>query len=164
MKIYLLLACVLLAANSHNCQQVGQSSLANLTACAVSSPPPQLKWTINITLLQDYDWRGAEEVRYYYMNMKDEIIQETCYQGQTIKGKYSKGSSLLVEQLCFDFKPSISKGDKLYLMIFWDKSATQKQVIYLSFTANGDIEESGAVAGEELVRLEEKIRKNLVSE
>jgi len=46
---------------------------------------------------------------------------------------------LLVEQLCFDFKPSISKGDKLYVMIFWDKAATEILVIYLSFSANGSI-------------------------
>ncbi len=73
------------------------------------------------------------------MKLNDEPIDQTCYQGQTIKGRYSKGTTLLVEQLCFDFKPSITKGDKLYVMIFWDKAATQKLVVYLSFSANGSI-------------------------
>ena len=137
MKIYLLLASILILTTAHYCSQIGESSLAKLTTCAVTTPAPQLKWTMNITLLEDYEWRGADEVKYFYLTMADEPIYETCYQGQTIKGKYAKGTSLLVEQLCFDFKPAISKGDKLYVMIFWDKSASQKQVIYLSFTANG---------------------------
>ena len=58
-----------------------------------------------------------------------------------------------MEQLCFDFKPAISKGDKLYVMVFWDKAASQKQVIYLSFTANGEIEHIGPVVGEENERV-----------
>lgn len=69
-----------------------------------------------------------------------------------------------MEQLCFNFNPAISKGDKVYIMIFWDKDATQKQVIYLSFTTNGEIAESGPVVGEELAKIEKAVHKNLVSE
>lgn len=163
MKIYLLLTCILFLAIAHTCKEVGSSSLATLSACVISTPPPQLKWAINITLLEDYDWRGPEEIKYYYMKLNDQPIEETCYQGQTIKGKYSKGATLLVEQLCFDFKPAIQKGDKLYLMLFWDRSADRKQVVYFSFSANGQIEESGPVEGEELEKIE-RISKNLVTE
>lgn len=74
MKNYIILVCLILTAFANNCQQVGSSSLAQLSACTVNTPPPQLKWTLNITLLQDYEWRGAEEVRYFYMNINDEPI------------------------------------------------------------------------------------------
>lgn len=147
MKIYLLLACILFLGSAHFCSQVGESSLAKFGTCVITTPPPDLRWSLNITLLADYDWRGADEVKYFYMTMNDELIDETCYQGQTIKGKYAKGTSLLVEQYCYKFKPAISKGDKLYIMIFWDKAATQKQIIYMSFTANGEIGETGPVVG-----------------
>ena len=163
MRIYLLLACIIAIAHTHYCSQLGDSSLAKLSSCVVTTPAPQLKWSMNITLLEDYDWRGAEEVRYFYLTINDEPIFETCYQGQTIKGKYTKGTSLLVEQLCFDFKPAISKGDKLYLMLFWDRPASQKQIVHLSFTANGQMQPV-ALDKEEKKRVEAAISKHLVSE
>lgn len=48
-------------------------------------------------------------------------------------------------------------------MFFWDRPADRKQVIYFSFSANGQIEESGPVEGEELEKFE-RISKNLVTE
>lgn len=102
-------------------------------------------------------------MRYFYLTINNEPIFETCYQGQTIKGKYTKGTSLLVEQLCFDFKPAISKGDKLYLMLFWDRPASQKQIIHLSFTANGQMQPA-PLDKEELKRVEAAISKHLVNE
>ena len=71
MKIYLLLASILFLTSAHTCKQVGSSSLATLSACVISTPPPQFKWSINITLLEDYDWRGPEEIKYYYMKLND---------------------------------------------------------------------------------------------
>ena len=102
-------------------------------------------------------------MKYFYLTASDEVIDETCYQGQTIKGQYAKGTSLLIEQLCFNFKPSISKGDKLYLMIFWDAGAS-KQIIYLTFSANGAIESSGVASEEEKDKINRFVEKNLVSE
>jgi hypothetical protein len=77
-------------------------------------------------------------MKYFYLTANDEVIDETYYQGQTIKGQYVKGTSILIEQLCFNFKPFISKGDKLYRMVFWD-AGSSKQIIYLTYSANGSI-------------------------
>lgn len=74
MKIYLLLASILILTTAHYCSQIGESSIAKLATCAVTTPAPQLKWTMNITLLEDYEWRGADEVKYFYLTMADEPI------------------------------------------------------------------------------------------
>ena len=54
----------------------------------------------------------------------------------------------MIDQLCFGFKPAVSDGSKLYLMIFWNQSSsTSKMVIYLSLTSNQEIQ-SHEVTGE----------------
>lgn len=120
---------------------MGSNNLATLSLCKVLSPPPQLQWSINVTLKEDYDWKGPDDVRYLYLTADDQPIDETCYQGQTIKGRYGKGTNIMVEQLCFNFKPAISRGDKLYLMLFWSQGAlSARQVVYLSLSPTGDIQ------------------------
>lgn len=54
MKIYLLILALIfaIATNSQKCQQVGGSALGKIAGCKVISPPPQLQWSINITLQQ----------------------------------------------------------------------------------------------------------------
>ena len=104
------------------------------------SPPPQLQWAINITLLQDYNWQGADDVQYVYMSLDDTPITETCYPGQTIKGKYLKGSTILIEHLCFNFSPQIKKGDKLYLLVFSSQDSGESQAIYMTFNGAGEWE------------------------
>lgn len=75
MKLYLLILFTLaICASAHNCQQVGQSSLGKLTYCKVSSPAPQLQWAINVTLLEDYAWKAADDVQYVYLTADDEPI------------------------------------------------------------------------------------------
>jgi hypothetical protein len=139
MKLYLLilLTAAIFATNAHPCQQVGSSGLGKLTLCQVTSPPPQLKWSINVTLLRDYKWLGADDVTYTYLTPDDQPIDETCYQGQTITGQYAKGSSLLVEHLCFGFKPAFTPGSKLYLLIFSSQNSADSQIVYLTYSATG---------------------------
>ena len=139
MKIYLLAFVVLLAtiAATQKCQQVGTSSLATLASCKVMSPAPRLQWGINVTLQTDYDWQAAADVQYAYMTLDDQPIQETCYQGQTQKGKYSKGNTIMIEHLCFGFNPDFSKGSKLYLLIFSSQESSASQVIYMTFNGAG---------------------------
>ena len=77
MNLYLLILTSLLLAHIHtaeNCQQVGTSSLAQLSLCKVTNPPPQLEWTINIVLKQDYDWKAANDMKYTYLTLDDQII------------------------------------------------------------------------------------------
>jgi len=52
-----------------------------------------------------------------------------------MKGNYKKGTIITVEHRCFNFKPPIVNGDKLYFMIF----ATQyeMELIYLTFSEIG---------------------------
>jgi hypothetical protein len=142
MKLYLLALVILLAATvgAQKCQQVGSSSLGKLATCKLMSPAPRLQWSINITLLQEYDWQAASDVQYAYMTLDDQPINETCYQGQTIKGKYPKGAILMVEHLCFGFKPSFPKGSKLYLLIFSSQESSASQVVYMTFNEMGEWE------------------------
>jgi hypothetical protein len=139
MKIYLLVLAAALACSTlgQNCMQVGGSDLGKLASCKLISPPPQLQWSINVTLQKDYNWLGPEDIKYAYLTIDDQPIDETCYPGQTIKGKYNKGTNLLIEHLCFNFRPQISKGDKLYLLIFSSQDSGSSQVIYLTFTGTG---------------------------
>lgn len=139
MKIYLLILWVVLTATveAQKCQQLGSSSLAKLGACKVTAPAPRLQWSINVTLLQEYNWLGPDDIKYVYMTLDDQPITETCYQGQTIKGKYPKGTSLLVEHLCFGFTPALSKGSKLYLYLFSSQDSSASQVVYMTFTQTG---------------------------
>lgn len=139
MKIYLLILCIALATTveTQKCQQVGSSSIAKLGSCKVTAPAPRLQWSINVTLLQDYNWLGPDDIQYVYMTLDDHPITETCYQGQTIKGKYPKGTSLLVEHLCFGFSPALSKGSKLYLFLFGNQDSSASQVVYMTFTQAG---------------------------
>lgn len=164
MRIYLLFVCALLASSvaAQNCQQVGGSSLASLALCKIISPPPRLQWAINITLLQDYNWLGADDVKYAYLTLDDQPITETCYPGQTIKGKYTKGTNILIEHLCFNFSPRVSKGDKLYLLIFASQDSGSSQVIYLTFNGEGQWEHQ-EVTQEDRVKAV-KYAKNLISE
>lgn len=120
MKLYLLIlfATLTLSVLAHNCQQIGQSSLGKLSYCKVSSPAPQLQWSINVTLLEDYDWKANDDVQYLYLTPDDEPITENCYQGTSMKNKYNKGSVILVEQLCFGFKPNFTRGSKVYIQVF----------------------------------------------
>jgi hypothetical protein len=142
MKIYLLALALILAVavNAQQCQQVGGSSLGKVASCKIISPPPQLQWAINVTLQQDYNWLGADDVKYAYLTIDDQPISETCYPGQTIKGKYQKGSTILIEHLCFNFSPQVKKGDKLYLLIFSSQDSGDSQVIYLTFSGTGEWE------------------------
>ena len=72
MKIYLLaLLCAVYLASAHPCQQIGSSDLGKLALCQVTSPPPQLRWSINVTLLQDYDWLAVDDVQYAYLTPED---------------------------------------------------------------------------------------------
>ena len=54
-----------------------------------------------------------------------------------MKGKYSKGTNILVEQLCFNFNPMINKGDKLYLLVF-SSQAGDGLVVYMTFDGAGN--------------------------
>jgi len=151
MSKYLLLTLVLLvtATLANNCQEVGSNSIASLSLCTITSPPPRLQWSINVTLKVDYDWKGSNDIKYIYLNKDDQPIDESCYQGQTIKGQYKKGTQLQIEHLCTKFNPAIGKGDKLYLMIFWSQdSLTAKQVIYLTLNAAGAVESKEVVGAE----------------
>lgn len=139
MKIYLLLIGILLVSvGCQKCQQLGASSLGKLANCKVTSPAPRLQWSINVTLQQEYSWLGPEDVKYAYMTLNDEPITETCYQGQTIKAKYPKGTTLMVEHLCFNFSPALNKGSKLYLLLFSSQDSGSNQAIYLTFTEAGE--------------------------
>jgi hypothetical protein len=159
MKLYLAVLAVLLAlSTAHTCQGIGSSHIAKVDFCKVTAPAPQLKWTLNITLLQDYSWRGSDEVKYVYKTSGDKEIDETCYQGQTMKGDYKKGASLQVEQLCFGFKPELRKGDKLYVLIFWDRPSSEQLAIHFSFDAPG-VFKVAQVAPEEVAK-----QLNLVAE
>ena len=119
MKLYLLILFTLaIYASAHSCQQVGQSSLGKLTYCKVTTPAPQLQWSINVTLLEDYTWKGSDDVQYVYLTADDESITENCYQVTSMKNTYKKGSVLIVEQLCFGFKPIFTRGSKVYIQVF----------------------------------------------
>ena len=141
LNLLLLLLCVTVSlVYAHPCQQVGSSNLAKLALCQITAPPPQMRWTINVTLLQDYDWKGADDVQYVYLTPEDTPIEENCYQGQTIKAKYPKGTTIIVEQLCFAFKPTFTIGSKLYLILFSSQSSSSSQVIYLTYSGTGQWE------------------------
>ena len=123
-QLALMFTVVVAVVSAHNCQAVGSSTLAEVSACQVLAPAPRLKWSLNITLKKDYNWRGPEESKYFYRANDDSELDETCYTGQTMKGSYKAGTTLQVEQLCFNFQPSMKTGDKLYLMLFWDRPAS----------------------------------------
>lgn len=164
MKIYLLILALFLVAtsNAQKCQQVGDSALGKVASCKVVSPPPQLQWSINVTLQKEYNWLGADDVKYAYLTIDDKPITETCYPGQTIKGKYPKGTTILLEHLCFNFSPQVKKGDKLYLLIFSSQDSGDSQVIYLTFTGTGEWEEKEATQQDKLTAI--KYAKNLMIE
>jgi len=70
----------------------------------------------------------------------------------------------MIDHLCFGFKPAITDGAKLYLMVFWNQgSTTSRMVIYLSLTSNGEIESAEVVEDmkQEIIELS---RKNLITE
>ncbi len=140
MKIYLLALLLILAINSNaqKCQQIGSSPLAKLANCKINTPAPRLQWSINVTLLQEYNWQGPDDVKYAYYTIDDQPIDEQCYQGQNLKGKYPKGATILVEHLCFGFKPSIQKGAKLYLYLFSSQDSGSSQIIYMTFNGEGE--------------------------
>lgn len=165
MKIYLLtlLAVFALSIHAQKCQQLGSSSLAKLGSCRVTAPAPKLQWTINVTLLQDYNWLGPDDISYVYMTLDDHPISETCYQGQTIKGKYSKGASLMIEHLCFGFSPVLSRGSKLYLYLFSSQGSSGNQIVYMTFNDAGEWEVQ-EVTEEIKAKAAKYAKKNLVTE
>jgi hypothetical protein len=131
--------------------------------CKFITPAPRLQWSINITLKQDYEWKAVDDIQYVYLTADDLPIDENCYQGQTIKGKYSKGTNLMIDHLCFGFKPAMTDGAKLYLLVFWNQGSTKsKMIIYVSLTSTGEIEKAEVVDNvkPEIIEL---ARKNLIS-
>ena len=165
MKIYLLTLFLisLSVVSAQQCQQVGGSDLGTLASCKVISPPPQLQWSMNVTLLDEYNWQGLDDVKYAYLTIDDQPIDETCYPGQTIKGKYSKGTNILIEHLCFNFSPSINKGDKLYLLVFSSQDSGSSQVVYMTFNGAGEWEQQEATE-EHVEKAKKWANKNLVVE
>ena len=137
MKIYLLLLALIALTCSNKCIEAGHSPIGKMSACKFISGPPQLQWTLNVTLSKDFDWQGADDVKYAYLTIDDKPIAETCYPGQTIKGKYSKGSTLLIEHLCFNFSPFLSKGDKVYVLVFSSQGG-DGLVVYMTFDGAGN--------------------------
>jgi hypothetical protein len=130
----LLLVVVIKSVKVGSCEETISSDIAKLSFCNITNPPPQLKWSVNVTLLKDYDWKAGEDVKYLYLSSNDEInIVDNCFTGQTISGKYKKGTVLLIEQVCFLFKPNLKSGDKLYLVLFWSQPDS-RQIIYLPFS------------------------------
>ena len=162
MKIYLLTLTLLLAvASAEKCIEAGSSSIGKFNSCKFISGAPQLQWALNVTLTQDYNWQGADDVKYAYLTIDDQPISETCYPGQTIKGKYNKGSNIVVEHLCFNFSPFINKGDKLYILIFSSQGG-DGLVVYMTF--DGFNWSPQQASEEEKVKARRYANKNLVVE
>ena len=132
MNKYLLLLALLYLASANKCIEAGSSSIGKLAGCKFLSTAPQLQWAANVTLTQDFNWQGADDIKFAYMTIDDKPIAENCYPGQTIKGKYPKGTTLVIEHLCFNFSPILSKGDKLYLLVFSSEGG-DGLVIYFTF-------------------------------
>ena len=163
MKIYLLILSLALACSfsSNKCLEAGSSPIGKFSSCKFITGPPQLQWALNVTLTQDYNWQGADDVKYAYLTIDDQPISETCYPGQTIKGKYSKGTVLLVEHLCFNFSPFINKGDKVYLLVFSSQGG-DGLVVYITFDGAGWV--SQEPTEEDKAKARRYANKNLVVE
>ena len=74
MKIYLLLLALVLATSANKCVEAGHSSIGKLASCKFISGPPQLQWALNVTLTKDFDWQGADDIKYAYLTIDDQPI------------------------------------------------------------------------------------------
>lgn len=74
MKIYLLALVLIFAVSCNKCFEAGHSSIGKFAGCKFISSAPQLQWSVNVTLSQDFNWQGADDIKYAYLTIDDHPI------------------------------------------------------------------------------------------
>ena len=80
-----------------------------------------------------------------------------------MKGNYKKGNTILIEHLCFNFKPKMTKGSKAYILIFASQESDASQVVYLTFNGEG-VWENQEVTESDRAKAMKYATKNLIVE